>query len=459
MPTPPRSPRVPMRALAREVPRLVSLALPLIAGLTASTLTAVVDTVMLAPLGEIPLAVVSLSASGLSVLYAGLYGFMGPVAIYAGHAYGAGAPDRVAGALFHGLAVGGTMGVLATLIMVAALPTLRLMDQPPLVLAALTPYWLWIAASMAPFTMLLAFKQVYDGVDRAWLAMGLMTFGGVLNIPLNWIFIYGHLGVPALGVTGAGIASFLSTTCTLLIMVLHWALSAKMAAYRVPIPLSRGGIWAQLRDGLPMGAQYAAEGGAFALAGLMIGWFGATALAANQIVSAVTLVIYMGPLGMSAAVSIRVAQALGEGGRERAGAIGWAALLVVMVWMSLFTISLALGGGLIAALMVEDPDVIDIAARLFTVVALMQILDGVQSTSLGALRGLLDIRWPTIVTLISYWLLALPSSYLLGVVLGLGPEGVWAGFGVGLCVAAIALTWRFQRLTHNHGGPRSLFWP
>ncbi len=433
--------------LWREIPRLATLAFPLIAGLTASTLNAIIDTVMLGPLGEVPLAVVSLTTSGLSILYAGLYGFMGPVAIFAGHAHGAADDPRVGAALHHGRALGALGGAIASALMIAALPLLWWMGQPEAVLEAMPAYWLCIAGSMAPFTVMLAYKQVYDSVDRAWLAMVLMLGGEALNVPLNWLLIYGHWGFPALGVTGAGIASLVSTLVALAVLAGHWRWSHAMAPYRGPMRLSRAGTLDQLREGTPMAAQYLLEGSAFAIAGLMVGWFGATALAANQIVTAVTFVIYMAPLGMSAAVSIRVAQALGKGGRERAGAIGWAAIALVTAWMLSFTVFLTLFGQTIAGLFVDTPDVIAAAASLFTVVAIMQIFDGIQSTSLGALRGLMDNRWPTVITLIAYWGAALPSSYLLGVGLDWGINGVWAGFGVGLALAAFALAWRFHILT------------
>ncbi len=434
-------------ALWREIPRLAGLAFPLIAGLTASTLNGIIDTVMLGPLGEVPLAVVSLSTSGLSILYAGLYGFMGPVGIFAGHAHGAGDDPRVAAALGHGRLLGGVAGLIATGLMIAALPMLRFMGQPEAVLEAMPGYWLCIAASMAPFTVMLAYKQVYDGVERPWLAMILMLFGEALNVPLNWILIYGHLGAPALGVTGAGVASLLSSLVALAILAGHWQWSQATAPYRAQSRITRAGAADQMREGAPMAAQYLLEGSAFAIAGLMVGWFGATALAANQIVTAVTFVIYMAPLGMSAAVSIRVAQALGRGARDRAGAIGWAAIALVTAWMGLFTLVLTFFGQTIAGLFIDDRDVIALAASLFTIVAVMQIFDGIQSTSLGALRGLMDNRWPTVVTLVAYWGVALPTSYLFGVDLGWGTNGVWAGFGVGLALAATALTWRFHVLT------------
>ncbi len=438
--------RAPIRPL-REVRRLISLALPLIAGLTVATMMGVVDTIMLGRVGAIPLAVVSLSTSALSILYAALYGFTGPVGILVGNAYGADDGKRVTDALNHGLLGSLLAGLFGGVAMLAVLPLLPHLGQPPEVLAALPPYWICMAAAMAPFTLQLTYKQAYDAIDRPWLSVLLVLSGVAVNVPLNYILIFGHLGFPPLGVFGAGLASLLSSLFGLAVIAAHWRWAPLLAPFRTQVPLSVEGFRSHLREGLPMAAQYLMEGSAFALAGLMVGWFGATALAANQIVSAVTTIIYMGPLGMSAAVSIRIAQALGRGGRERAAAIGWAAMGVVVLWMGCFALFISNFGDNIAALLVDDPAVIVAAGAIFSVFAVMQVVDGIQSTSLGALRGLMDNRWPTVVTLIAYWGAALPASYIFGVRFGFEAQGVWAGFGVGLLFAAVLLTWRFRHLT------------
>lgn len=196
-----------------------------------------------------------------------------------------------------------------------------------------------------------------------------------------------------------------------------------------------------------MATQYLLEGGSAAIGGLMIGLFGAVALAANQIASSVTSILYMLPLGMSAAVSIRIAQAAGAGAPERLGAIGYAGIGLVTVWTTAFTGLLIAFGEAIAGMIVSDPVLIAAAATFFVVFALMQVIDGIQSVALGALRGILDNDWPTIVSLIAYWLIALPVAWLVAFRFGFGAPGVWAGFGAGLAVAAVALVWRFERKT------------
>jgi MATE family multidrug resistance protein len=205
-----------------------------------------------------------------------------------------------------------------------------------------------------------------------------------------------------------------------------------------------------------MGWQYVLEGGAVAVVGVLVGWLGAIALAANQVVMAVAGVLYMVPLGVAAATGIRVAQAIGGDQRSRLRAIGLAGLATATAWLVVATVLLTVFARPIARAFIDDPAVIGLAAALFFTVGLMQVFDGVQSVSLGALRGMLDSHWPTRVSLLAYWGLAVPLAWVAGIVLDWGLVGLWAGFGIGLAIAAYALLQRFLTLTAtgSEGGTR-----
>lgn len=426
-----------------ECGNLIRLALPLVAGLAASTMMGVVDTAMLGPLGPVPLAAVSLTTSFLIIIFAALYGFLGPVAILIGQAHGAGDDAAVARIVRHGhvLAAGvGTLGAFLLALLLFALPWL---DQPPEVVAVIAPYWLVTAASMLPFCISLVFKNWFDAIDRPWVGVGFMLLILVFKTLLNQALIYGDFGAPALGLFGAGLATLLAQTLGIAVMALYAYGAASMRRYRDSQPLARADFDAQLREGVPMGVQYFLEAGSVAFAMVMIGWLGAVALAANQIAFSIGALLYMLPLGMAAAVSIRVAQAVGEGGTKRVGPIGIAALGLVTLWTLLFSIVLVIEGRRIAGWFVDDETVIVVTAAIFFTFGLMQVFDGVQSVALGALRGMLDNRWPTNVSLIAYWLVALPAAWVFGFPLGFGAAGVWFGFGMGLMTAAAMLTWRF----------------
>ncbi|MGR3433423.1 MAG: MATE family efflux transporter [Shimia sp.] len=427
----------------REAGRLASLALPIVVSLAAATLIGVVDTVMVAPLGTVPLAAVGVTGAVIVVAYAGLYGLVSIAGIHAAQGHGGGDPAIAGRAAAAGLWLGLAGGALAAAAMLAMRYALPALGQPDAVLAILAPYWTAMALSLIPFGAFYALKGVYEAVDLAWLGVAFAFVSVAVNVPANYLLIY----VADLGLTGAGLASLLSELVGLALIVWHLRRARATRGLRGPGgdgDLGRS-LRTQLRDGAPVAAGYAGEGIAGAVATLLIGLFGAVALAANQIVTSVAGVLYMLPLGMAAAVSIRVGQAMGAGERARLRPISVTALAIVSGWMLLVAGALAVFGGPIARALAPEPAVAGLAGTLFFVIAAMQLADGVQSTALGALRGLLDVRVPTLVTLGTYFVLALPAAWLLSV--PFGPMGVWAGFGLGVALAGAILTVRLLRRT------------
>jgi MATE family multidrug resistance protein len=430
-----------------EVRHLLALATPLVAGLAVSALMGVVDTAMLGPLGAVPLAAVSLTVSVWVIFVAGLYGFLLPVGILAGTAHGAGDAAAIAATVREGRALAWRVGLLAALAMAALLPVLPWLGQPREVLSVIAPYWLAICAMLPGFAVSLVYKQVLEAIDRPWLAVALAFTAVVFNAGLNYVLIHGRFGLPALGLAGAGLGTALAIGFSVALQMAvchgHPSLRARFGA-AVPDAALRAGL---RREGVPMGWQYVLEGGAVAVVGLFVGWIGATALAANQVVMSVAGVLYMVPLGVAAATGLRIAQAIGGGERGRVRAIGLAGLATATAWLTLATLLLTVFAQPIARAFIDDPAVVGLAAALFFTVGLMQVFDGVQSVSLGALRGMLDSHWPTRVSLLAYWGLAIPLAGVAGLALGHGVVGVWAGFAVGLAVAGALLLRRFLHLT------------
>ena len=429
-------------ATRAEIAPLIRLVLPIVAGLAASTLIGVVDTVMIAPLGTVPLAAASLTTATIIIFYSAIYGFMSAVGIEAAHRHGAGDAAGVAASLRAGLMLALVAGVIGAALMALGLLALPWLGQPAEVLAVIAPYWLAMCGLLVPVALLMVISQVLNAMDRPWTAAGFAFLGVVLNVPLNYTLIWGIGGWPGLGLLGAGLASLAADTLAL-IVALIWL--ARQGLLRAPQVAGLRGRLA--RGGVPLAIGYTGEGAAYALVGVMLGVFGATALAANQIVQAVGGVLYMLPLGMAAAVAIRIGQASGGGDAARLRPIALAAIGVVTGWMVAVTLVLILSGRWIAAALSTDPAVVALAAAMFVIVALIQVADGVQSTALGALRGAMDFHWPTRFTLICYWLFALPLAAALGFGAELGPLGVWAGYGIGIAVVAVVLPWRFWRLT------------
>jgi len=227
---------------------------------------------------------------------------------------------------------------------------------------------------------------------------------------------------------------------------LSWRRRDGFASGRRPGQLTWAELRTQLGQGSIIAAGYIGEGGAYAVAGLMMGWFSAAALTANQIVSSVAAVLYMLPLGVAIAVSIRVGSALGRDDHARLVRIGQAALLLIVGWMSAVMLAILLSRQVIAQTLSQDPEVITVALGLFIVIALMQVFDGIQATALGAARGLSDNAVPVTITLVIYSLVELPLGYWLGLALKIGPQGVCIGYGIGAALAGMLITRRFFRM-------------
>lgn len=432
--------QAPTRA---EFTPLIRLAVPLMVGLAAALLIGVVDTVMISPLGTVPLAAAGVTTAVLIILISALWGVITAISVQISQAEGARDAARVALALRSGLLLCFLGGGGAALVMMALYPLLEPLGQPKEVLAILLPYWMSMAIWIVPFTLFFGLKALFDAVGRPWTAVALSYLGVLFNVPANYAFIH----ILDLGILGAGLASILSQ-CTSLVAGIYVLIRAPgLAAFRQRVTVAWADIWSQAKDALPLCLGYAGEGGAYAVVGLMMGWLGAEALAAHQIVNALAGLAYMIPLGMAGAASIRVGLAVGAGSQERLRPILKASFVMVTLWQAVAAIVFITAGRMLAETMSDDPAVIDLAVTLFFIVALLQIADGVQGTALDALRGMSDMNLPTIITLTAYWPLALPASYALGFLFDLGAVGVWIGYTLGLVAAAIALPLRFWALT------------
>jgi MATE family multidrug resistance protein len=432
-----------MRDIGAEVPGILGLAVPIVVGLAASNLIAITDSVMLAPLGPVPLAAVGLTNAVALILYATVYGILSALSVRIGHAHGAGEGRAIAGMLKGGLVLGALVGLAAALIMGGVWVLLPYLGQPGEVLAAMPAYYALIAAFMLPFAVLFVFTAVFEAIGRPWLGTGFAFVGVVVNVPLNYALIWGIGPIPPLGLTGAGIATVLAQVIALAVAWVVWRRAASLRRLRVRMPVRRSDILATVREGLPMGLMYLAETGAVAVATVIIGTFGTVALAANQVAMAVGGLIYMVPLGAAGAVAIRVAQEKGAGNAAAIRPVAFAALAVATLWLVGAAVLLALGGTWLAGLIVAEPEVVSVAAAIMLVFALTQVFDGLQSTMLGALRGLSDAGWAAGVSIFAYWPLGLPLGWAFAHWWGYGAAGVWIGWLIGLAWAGAMLTGRF----------------
>lgn len=441
-----------MSALTRSLSenrRTLALAAPIVAGFLGQMLMGWADTIMVGRIGVLPLAACAFANTILAVPMVFGFGLLSGISVRASHAFGAGDNERCGESLRSGLWLSLGAGLLIAAALQASASFLGIYGQPGEVTEASRTFLILCGWSMVPVLVTTAAKNFCEALGRPWVPFWLVIGGVLLNIFLNWVFIYGNLGAPALGLEGAGLATLIARLAIMTALLayvfrspfIHRYLTAGWWSVRTGPECRR-----LLLIGLPSGLMHFAEVSGFAACSLMMGWLSINALAAHQIALTCAATTFMIPLGIAQAVSVRIGQARGTGQIERCAPILGGATGFVITAMTLCMACFVFAGTLIAGWFVDDRAVRLLAADLLLMAGFFQIFDGVQVVCTGALRGFEDTRVPMLIGIFSYWLVVLPVSYGLAFHAGLGPRGVWLGLVAGLGVAAVALA---SRVVHR----------
>ncbi len=436
--------------LLHESRLTLRLAVPLMIGQLSQMLLGVADTLMIGALGVTEMAALTFANALFHVPFVFGIGVLTAVSVLSSNAAGAGDAAAVRASCRHGVYVSLALGL--ALFAIGWLVSLRLemFAQPPAVTARTGGYFLIVMASVIPALASIALKNHADALNRPWPPFWIFVGGVVLNIALNWVLIYGKLGAPALGLEGAGWATLLARTAVL-VAVFVWLNRARDLRERVPFRWLRAPDLAEIRRllaiGWPASLQMLSEVAAFSAAGLIMGRFGPTAMAAHQIAITCAATAFMIPLGLSMALTVRIGAAWGARDWQRLRPIvvsGWAMGLAYAGAAAAFFL---LGGELLAARFIDAAEVIRLAAALLAIVGVFQAFDSVQVAAVSMLRGLHDARMPALIGFVSYWMVGLPVAAWLGFGLGWQAEGVWWGLAAGLAAACVALGPRLWRRT------------
>lgn len=434
----------------KELRPTLALAVPIMLGQVSQMLMGILDSVMVGRVGAVPLAGSAFVGAVFSVFFVGCIGLLQPGAVVAAREHGAGRDDLGGRYLRHSRRLAWVAGAILATVMLGLLLAKDHFGQPAEVVAVMGPYFALIAISLVPTLVFQADRQFAEALGRPWTPLVIMLGCVALNAGLNWVFIYGKLGFPAWGLTGAGVATLVARVVSVILLRV-WL--DRVPEFRVAMTEARrpGLERARFREllvlGLPMGAALFFETAAFSAAAVMAGWLGTVSLAAHQIALSCAALTFMVPLGVSLALSVRVGKALGAGRRETLRAISLGATLFVVATTAVTTLAYLVWGGRIAALFVADADVVALAGRVLVVVVLFQLFDGLQVVFAGALRGMADVRVPTLVAFGAYWGVALPVGYFWGVHGGGGLLAIWVALAAGLALAAILLGARLRWMT------------
>ena len=435
-------------------PALLRLAGPIALSQLAQTSMGLVDTVMVGRLGAVPLAAIAIGATiHYTVLLFGL-GMVLAVGPLASQAHGANDDAGVTAYTRQGIWLATLLAPVAMALEYSASEWLPLLGQDRAVAAMAGDYLKAMMWSVWPFLAFGALRSWLESVGRPLPVTTIALSAVGVNVAGNFAFIHGYFGVPALGAIGTGYATAVSCTYLFLALFAYAQSRTTLRAYRVfdrwrwPDP-------AYLRElarvGLPMGVAFAIESGFFTATGILVGTLGAVSLAAHQIGLQLVSLSFMLPLSVALAITIRVGNLVGAGRPDTARHAGWLAIALGTGVMAITAAVYVLIPETLVALFlgtqtsVETAAVGALATKLLFLAGLLQIFDGAQAVASGALRGLKDTFWSMIIGLVSYWAIGLTTGYYL--MNAYGAQGLWTGVVVGLVFAAVALIYRWQRLS------------
>ena len=355
----------------------------------------------------------------------------------------------VSSILYNGMLVNVISSILLVSFVILTKHLLSYLGQDEEVLFHTYSYLDIICISLIPLILFQTFKQFIEGLGFTKPSMYISVISNVINVVLNAVLIFGLFGFPRLEIIGAAYATLISRVIMFLLILIYCLNDRRFSKYilKTKFLVNLNHIKDIFRIGFASGLQYIFEVGAFSVATVMTGSIGAIHLAAHQIALNLASISYMIASGIGSASMISLSYYDGKRNFEDMRRSGFASFLLVFILMIVSALVFVIFRNYLPVLYVDDSSVINIASTLLIIAGLFQISDGIQAVGLGILRGIRDIKKPTIVTFISYWIISIPLSYFLGIEYGYGVYGIWIGLSVGLTLAAIFHVTRFNYLT------------
>ncbi|TDS17002.1 MATE family multidrug resistance protein [Maribacter caenipelagi] len=437
----------------------IKLSVPVILGMLGHTFVQLADNIMVGQLGTAELAAVSLGNSFVFIAMSLGIGFSTAITPLVAEADGAGLKENAKSALKHGLLLCTVLGLTLFGLILLAKPIMYAMKQPIEVVELALPYLDLVAFSLVPLIIFQAFKQFSEGLSQTKYPMYATIVANVINIVLNYLLIFGNFGFPELGIVGAAIGTLVSRFFMVLYLWFILKTKEKFKYYVTGFNFAKieKTVMKKIVElGFPSALQMFFEVGIFTSAVWLSGVLGKNAQAANQIALNLSSMTFMFGMGLGVTAMIRVGNQKGLSNFKELRRIAQSIFLLTFLLEIIFAALFLIGRHWFPSLYLDIEDmtnfadnteVLVIAAELLLVAAFFQISDGVQVVVLGALRGLQDVKIPTVITFISYWLIGFPVSYYLCLHTDLKSTGIWVGLLTGLTASAIMLYLRFNYLT------------
>jgi MATE family multidrug resistance protein len=430
---------------------MLSLAAPVVIAELGWITMGMVDTLMVGRLSAEAIGAVGLGSSLFIAVGIFGMGMMLGLDTLVSQAYGAGRLEECHRWLLHGAVLALILTVPTTGLLFGLSASLDRWGMDPAVLGLVRPYLDAVAWSTAPLLLYFALRRYLQGLGVVRPIMVTLIAANVLNVAVNWILIFGHLGAPALGVAGAAWATVLSRVVMALSLagvIFYRERGRRPGLFDTPMSIDPAWLRRLVTLGAPAAAQLTLEVGVFATASALAGRMLPASLAAHQIALNLAGFTYMVPLGLASAGAVRVGHAIGRRDAIGAARAGWTALLFGALFMSTAALAFTTVPRLLLGAFTSDVRVLEIGVSLLTVAAVFQLFDGLQGVGTGVLRGLGDTRTPMLWNLAGHWGLGLPIAYVLAFHFELGVIGLWWGLSSGLIICGVALLAVWWRRIH-----------
>ena len=448
-----------LKQYTKEFKYNLILASPVILGMLGHTVVAFVDNIMVGQLGTAELAAVSLGNSFMFIAMSLGIGFSTAITPLVAEADGEGNFEKGKSAFKHGLFLCTILAAFLVLAVFLAKPLMYAMKQPVEVVDLAMPYLNLVAVSLFPLIVFQAFKQFSDGLSLTRYPMYATVLANVVNVVLNYMFIFGKWGAPELGMIGAAIGTLVSRVIMVLCLWFLLYKKEKSKPYVTAIKfltLSKAMLKKVTDLGFPSALQMFFEVAIFTAAIWISGSLGKNPQAANQIALNLATMTFMVAMGFSVAAMIRVGNQKGLKRFDELRRITFSIFLLSIILAVIFAIFFLIFYKSLPKLylnydnpleLLDNTEVATTAATLLLVAAVFQISDTVQVVALGALRGMQDVKIPTVVTFVAYWVIGFPIMYYLGLYTDYGSMGIWIGLLAGLTVSGVLLFLRFHFLS------------
>ncbi len=428
------------------------LATPIMMGSLGHLLVGLIDDVMVGRLGPVELAATSLGNSLIFIALSIGIGFSFAITPLIAESDGEGDKEKGRSIFQHGLILMTILGIAVFVMLLLIKPILYHLDQPEEVVVLAIPYYEIVAISMIPLMIFQGIKQFADGLAETKYAMYATILTNIVNVILNFALIYGLWIFPRLEIVGAALGTLFSRIVMVVFLFVVLLKKEKFSFYmrRLQIHEFKKKVFTKIMNlGFPTALQMLFEVGLFTASVLLAGTLGAFPQAANQIALKLASTTFMIAVGVGVASTVRVGNQKGLKNYVELRRIAFSNFLLILIIMFAFSIGFMLLKDILPWMFTDNLEVIAMATSLLIVAGLFQLSDGLQAVILGALRGLQDVKWPSILSFIAYWIIGFPICYYLGREDALGTLGIWIGLLTALTSSAIMLFFRFNYLSNK----------